>query len=167
MQPEGRIVGEEGTIGNSGRFGMSGFLGNVVHSLDSKKRLTIPADWREMTGTPSNLVVLPSVTEKCLWIYPEREWSRRLEKLRTVSSADESTRQAIRVLASQSERVSWDAQGRIRIKDELLEYAGLMNQVVLVGAFERMELWEPDLWKQQIGSVDQISLKKAVQSVGL
>jgi len=146
---------------------VSGFLGSVVHLLDSKKRLIIPADWREMAGAPPQLVVLPSVTEKCLWVYPEQVWSRRLEKMLTVPSADEATRQAFRVLASQSERVSWDAQGRIRVKDELLAYAGLTNQVVLVGAFERMELWEPDLWKQQLGSVDQVSLKKAVQSVGL
>ena len=145
LQQEGRVVGERDIVENGGPTGMSGFLSHVIHSLDSKKRLTIPADWREMTGAPPNLVVLPSVTEKCLLIYPEREWNRRLEKLRAVSSANEAVRQALRVWASRSERVSWDAQG----------------------AFERMELWEPDLWKQQVGSVDQISLKKAVQSVGL
>ncbi|MCX6996736.1 MAG: hypothetical protein NTV49_06545 [Kiritimatiellaeota bacterium] len=167
MQPEGSIVGEKDTMENGGTTGMSGFIGNVIHSLDSKKRLTIPADWREMAGAPPHLVVLPSVTEKCLWVYPERIWNLRLESLRAVSSANEAVRQAMRVWASQSERVSWDAQGRIRIKDELLGHAELSNQVVLVGAFERMELWEPDLWKQQVGSVDQISLKKAVQSVGL
>ena len=155
-------------INESGQLtGQGGFLSTVVHSLDAKKRLIIPADWRELTGVPARLVVIPSMTEQCIWLYPARDWSRRLEKLRNVSSADEDVRQAVRVLASRSELVSWDAQGRIRIKDELLSYAALTNQVMLVGAFERFELWEPDLWKQQVGAVDPISLKKAVQFVGL
>jgi len=150
---------------------MAAFLGNFVHALDGKKRLTIPAEWRELTGVPSQLVVLPSVTEsdadKCLWVYPVREWNRRLEKLRSVSSADEGVRRALRVLASRSEMLTWDGVGRLRVRDDLLSHAGLAGQVMLVGAFERFEIWEPELWKQQVGSVDSISLKKAVQYVGL
>ena len=150
---------------------MAAFLGNFVHALDGKKRLTIPAEWRELTGTPAQLVVLPSVTEsdsdRCLWVYPLREWNRRLEKLRAVSSADENIRRALRVLASRSEMLTWDGVGRLRVRDELLNHAGLTSQVMLVGAFERFELWEPELWKQQVGSVDSTSLKKAVQFVGL
>ena len=152
-------------------MGMAGFLGQFVHALDGKKRLTIPSEWRDLTGAPSQLVVLPSVTvsdeDKCLWVYPMRAWSLRLEKLHAVSSVDEKTRRALRVLASRSEMLTWDGVGRMRVKDDLLKFAGLSNQVVLVGAFERFELWEPELWKQQVGSVDQASLQKAVQSVGL
>jgi MraZ protein len=96
-----------------------------------------------------------------------REWNLRMGKIRAVPSADEEKRRALRVLASRSEMLTWDGVGRMRVKDDLLKFAGLSNQVVLVGAFERFELWEPELWKQQVGSVDQTSLEKAVQSVGL
>ena len=162
-------MGEIVTSENSAA-GMASFLGNFVHALDGKKRLTIPVEWREMTGSPAQLVVLPSITdnaaEKCLWIYPMREWKVRLEKIRGVSSAD-AVRKAFRIIASQSEMLAWDGVGRLRVRDELLKHAKLTNQVMLVGAWDHFELWEPELWKQQVGAVDQVSLQKAVQSVGL
>ena len=163
-------MGDNVTVENSA-VGMAGFLGQFVHALDGKKRLTIPSEWRDLTGAPAQLVVLPSVTvsdkDKCLWVYPMREWNLRMGKIRAVSSADEEKRRALRQLASRSEMLTWDGVGRMRVRDDLLIYAGLSSQVVLAGAFERFELWEPELWKQQVGSVDQTSLQKAVQSVGL
>jgi MraZ protein len=113
------------------------------------------------------LVVLPSVLEPCLWVYPARIWNARLgPKLHQVSIADEEIRRAMRTLASASELLPWDAAGRLRIRDGLLEHAGLTGQVVLVGAFERFELWEPGKWKQQ-HAVDPTGMKQAIHSLGL
>ena len=142
------------------------FVNTYSHSLDSKKRLTIPSDWRELVGAPRRLFVLPGVTVKCLCVYPAREMTRRLEKLRNLSIADEKGRQLARTLASRSDLVPWDSQGRIRIKDELLDFADLVNQVVLVGTFDGFELWSPDQWKQQSGSMDQMGLGEAARYVG-
>jgi len=150
---------------------MAGFLGSFVHALDGKKRLTIPSEWRALTGDPAQLVVLPSVSdseaEHCVWVYPVRAWNSRLAQLRQVSSVDEAVRRAMRIWASRSELLTWDAAGRLRVRDELLKHAGLTGQVMLVGAFERFELWEPEQWKQQEGAVDSTAMKKAVQSIGL
>lgn len=146
--------------------GQGVFVNTYTHSLDSKKRLTIPADWRELAGVPKRLFVLPGVNDKCLCVYPAREMTRRLEKLRNLSIADEQGRQLARTLASRSDLAPWDSQGRIRIKDELLNYAGLVNQVILVGTFDGFELWNPDQWKERIGSVDQRQLGDAARYVG-
>ena len=146
--------------------GQGVFVNTYAHSLDSKKRLTIPADWRELVGVPRRLFVLPGVNVKCLCVYPAREMTRRLEKLRNLSIADEKGRQLARTLASRSDLVPWDSQGRIRIKDDLLNFADLVNQVVLVGTFDGFELWSPDQWKQQSGSMDQMGLGEAARYVG-
>ena len=132
---------EDGTIGGASEMAGQGvFVNTYTHSLDSKKRLTIPSDWRELVGVPRGLFVLPGVNDKCLCVYPAREMTRRLEKLRNLSIADEKGRQFARTLASRADLVPWDSQGRIRIKDELLEYADLVNQVVLVGTYDGFEL---------------------------
>ena len=158
---------EERDITMSGELAGHGvFVNTYAHSLDSKKRLTIPSDWRELVGVPRRLFVLPGVNVKCLCVYPAREMTRRLEKLRTLSIADEKGRQLARTLASRSDLVPWDSQGRIRIKDELLDFADLVNQVVLVGTFDGFELWSPDQWKQQSGSMDQMGLGEAARYVG-
>ena len=92
--------------------------------------------------------------------------TRRLEKLRNLSIADIQGRQLARTLASRSDLVPWDSQGRIRIKDDLLDYAALVNQVVLVGTFDGFELWSPEKWKEQTSSVDQPKLGEAARYVG-
>lgn len=154
------------TIGTGDMATQGVFVNIYTHSLDSKKRLTIPSDWRELAGIPKRLFVLPGVNNKCLCVYPAREMTRRLEKLRNLSIADERGRQLARVLASRSDLVPWDSQGRIRIKDDLLQYGDLVNQVVLVGTFDGFELWSPDRWKEQTSQVDQPQLGDAARYVG-
>jgi MraZ protein len=124
-----------------GLAGHGTFVGKFTHALDPKRRLTIPAVWRLQVGDPPVLYVLPDFHEKCLCLFPAADWMRRIEKLRRHSLADRKARQLARVLGSQSELLPWDVQGRIRIKDELLAQAGLTDDVVLVGAFEYIEVW--------------------------
>jgi MraZ protein len=145
--------------------GQGVFVSNYTHSLDPKKRLTIPSEWRAQIGESGSLYVLPDVQHKCLCVFPGAEMVHRLGRMRNHSIADGKARQFARVLASQSDLVSWDSQGRIRIKDELLEFANLVDQVMLVGAFDRFELWEPDHFRDA-GGMDQDGLKEAAQYVG-
>ena len=141
------------------------FVGSFVHSLDPKKRLTIPSDWREQVGEPTTLYVLPGVDTACLSVLPAREMSRKLDKIRKHSMSDKKARHFARVLASRSDLVSFDSQGRIRVKDDLLSFAGLTDQVMLVGAFEGFELWNPQRWKEHGGDDDR-SLEDAATYVG-
>jgi MraZ protein len=152
--------GTENLVGAKGVF-----VSTFKHSLDPKRRLTIPAEWRDQVGTPNNLYVLQSVHEKCLCIYPAAEIMGRMKNIRQHSIADKMARQFARVLASKSDLVAWDSQGRIRIKDELLEYAGLVDEVVLVGAFDCFEVWTPERLKES-GGLDDNSIKDAAQYVG-
>lgn len=141
------------------------FVNTYEHSLDAKKRLTIPSVWRETVGVPSQLLVLPGVNDKCLCVYPAREITRRMESLRNLSIADAKGRKLARTLASRSDLVPWDSAGRIRIKDDLLNFAGITKDVVLVGTFDGFELWEPKLWKQA-SIIEQADLGEAAQYVG-
>lgn len=143
-----------------------GFVSNYVHSLDPKKRLTIPSGWRSMVGSPACVYVLPDVHHKCLVAFPPAEFMRRMERIRKHAFADARARHFARVLASQSDLVAFDSQGRIRIKDELLEFAELESQVVLVGAMETFELWSPKNSKDEIKGIDQAGLLEASTYVG-
>lgn len=67
--------------------------------------------------------------------------ARRLGQLRAGGSLDQRDQQAIRSFASGAEMLVWDAQGRIRIGENLLAHAEVKEQVVLVGTLTRIELW--------------------------
>ncbi|MDD4872830.1 MAG: hypothetical protein PHR77_19940 [Kiritimatiellae bacterium] len=141
------------------------FVGEFTHSLDPKKRLTIPSEWRVQVGTPKSLYVLRDVTDKCLCVFSASELQRRIESIRHHSIADTKARQFSRILGAKSDLVAWDSQGRIRIKDELLDFAGLIDQVVMVGTFHSFELWNPDNWNKVSGS-DTGTIREAAQYVG-
>ncbi|MEI6166545.1 MAG: hypothetical protein WCS52_05070 [bacterium] len=142
------------------------FMGTYTHSLDPKKRLTIPSDWRECAGLSAGLYVLPDLEGRMfLSVYPAREMIQRLQKIRNLSVADVKARQFARILGSQSQLAPWDSAGRIRINDSLLEQGKLTDQVTLVGAFDHFELWNPELWKQ-VGSTGPADLGEAARYVG-
>jgi MraZ protein len=123
------------------------FVGFFLHSLDTKRRLTIPLGWRRQVGVPESLFVAP-IHDKCLYVLTAREMVKRFGKSAGHSFADPEAASADRELAAQSELLEWDSQGRIRIRDELLEHAQLTDQVALVGAFERFEIWNPKTWEK-------------------
>ncbi len=143
------------------------FVNYYKHVLDSKRRLTIPAEWRELVGQPSTLYVLPGVHDCCLTVLPAREMLKRLSESRQrLKLSDQKARQFNRILASRADLVTWDTAGRIRVKEALLEYARIVSHAVLVGAFEGFELWNPDLW-QASGALDQKQFADVAGYVGL
>lgn len=141
------------------------FVGEFTHALDPKKRLTIPSVWRALVGAPPSLYVLPDLHHRCLNVFPMRSMVQKLEKIRSISLGDKKGREFARILGEASDLVAWDSQGRIRIKDKLLDFGGLGDRVVMIGAFDRFELWSPD-HRGEAGAFDQPSLEEAATYIG-
>lgn len=154
--------------GLSGLLGIANvFAGTHTHALDAKKRLTIPSDWRSYVGQPEQLFILPSTVELCLDVYPVRTMSEMLRNMPRNSVADPEWQNRLRTISANADVAGWDAQGRIRIKDRLLDFARLSSEVVLVGVLDRFELWSPELWKLKQPEIDQQKLGTAMRSAGL
>ncbi len=149
--------------GGGGTF----FTGEYEHSLDPKRRLTIPSEWREVVGEPRKFFILPGVESKCLSLYRVPDFMGKLRRLQEHSIADPKARQMARILGSRSSFLGWDSAGRIRIKDDLLEYAELSQKVVLLGALDRIELWSPGNWGALKSESDMDGLEEAVRYVNL
>ena len=141
------------------------FVGSHTHSLDSKKRLTIPSEWREAAGNLP-LFVLKGVDQPCLYVFTARDMAKRLEKIRSISVANAKAQQFIRSVFSSADRLEIDSAGRIRVSDRLLEHAGITGQVELVGVGGRFELWSPEQWNKQNSQLDPQSFAAAAASIG-
>ena len=157
---KGWIMDNSDTLLENEISGVGVFVGEFIHSLDSKKRLTIPSVWRVQVGTPKSLYVLPDFHSRCLNVFPAGEMARKLEKLRRQSMTDRKAMEFASVLGAASDLVPWDSQGRIRIKDKLLNFAGIKDEVVLIGALDKFQLWNPKD-RPDIGEIDQKSLTEA------
>ena len=87
---------------------------------------------------------------------------RLTEKVR----AGEADQQALRAFSASAHQVKLDSQGRIGIPERLREFADLSDDVVVVGALERVEIWNAERWQELAATSDQ-SLTQAVTELGL
>ncbi|MFO1490606.1 MAG: hypothetical protein U1F77_07080 [Kiritimatiellia bacterium] len=123
------------------------FMGSFRHALDPKKRFTIPSEWREELAPETRVVVLPAFDKPCLMMLPQSEVRRRVrESMGSRSVVDARSQQLARMVGPESCNAEWDSQGRIRIRDELLEEAGLKSEIVMLGVLSGIELWSPENW---------------------
>jgi MraZ protein len=120
------------------------FIGEYTHSVDDKKRLSVPVKFRKELGRRA---VVTLGLNKCLALYPTKEWKSFAEKLSKLSMGKSEDRGFSRAMLSGAFEVDIDAIGRILIPDTLKEYAGLKEKVVLTGVFDRVELWDEEGWR--------------------
>ena len=120
-------------------------IGEYVHTLDSKKRLSLPAKFRKEIGKK---VVVTRGLDTCLFMYPEKAWSRIAQKLAELPMGRSDTRALSRFILSGATETDVDAAGRILVPDYLKEFAGLRGKVVLAGTGERVEIWNEKAWEE-------------------
>lgn len=139
--------------------------GTYEHALDPKRRLTIPSVWREVMASPAYLYVMADPHDACLTIVPPDALQQRLQRLRQQPLFDEGTSEALRDLFENAEYLAVDVQGRIRIGDELLAFAGLESGVVLRGIGVRIQLWAPARRPRRTG-IDSAAIANAAKALG-
>ena len=120
------------------------FVGSFTHALDAKRRLIFPSSWRNLAGESNRLFAFPHPEDRCLYLYTAQEMMRRLGQLRSGGPLDKTDERAVRSFTAGGDMLVWDAQGRIRIAENLLAHAEVKEQVVLVGALTRIELWSAE-----------------------
>ena len=119
------------------------FLGTHMPRLDDKGRLFLPAKYREELAAG---LVITKGQERCLYVFPEPEFGRITEALRTAPVTAKAVRDYSRVFfASASDEIP-DKQGRITIPAGLRDYAALQRDCVVIGANTRLEIWDAAAW---------------------
>ena len=129
--------------------GSNALMGEFEHSLDPKKRLTIPREWRKAMGDPDFVYVMRDRNGKCLDLLPKAEMESLLAKLREKALFDPALTKAAMLIGANSEQLMLDVQGRIRISDKLLQFANLTTTVVMAGSVRMAKLWNPEAYAEE------------------
>src|SRR3989344_6567268 len=109
-------------------------IGEYQHTLDSKKRLAVPAKLRKEVGEKA---VLTRGLNNCLSLYPLAEWQKLTDKLSQLPTGQGDSRGFSRLIFSGAMEVEMDQLGRILVPDYLKDYAGLKQKTVIVGVNNR------------------------------
>jgi transcriptional regulator MraZ len=126
---------------------VAGFVGRYEHSLDTKGRVILPARFRaafEQGG------YLTENREGCLALWTPGEFERQMGAMQDRASQGRANRNRARLWAATSHEVEIDRQGRMPIPAHLREFAALQGDVLVHGAIDRVELWNPQAWEERV-----------------
>ncbi len=130
---------------------MASLKGTYKYSVDSKGRVNIPSKLRkQLTDDIKDNFVITRGFDKCLFIYPLDEWSKLENHLRTLSTYEPSHRLFVRKILELASDVQLDTQARVTIPSELREYAGIEGEILILGALDKIELWNPKIYDEYI-----------------
>lgn len=130
---------------NSFKLWITMFIGEYTYSIDEKKRLAIPAKFRELLGKKA---VITRGLDNCLFLYPVKEWKKLAEKLSKLPLSQSDARGFARLMLIGAMDVNIDNLGRILVPDYLKKYGSLNKKVVIAGVFDRIEIWDSKKWDE-------------------
>lgn len=132
---------------------MSSFKGSYDYSIDNKGRINIPAKLRKYVSPDANdTFIITRGFEKCLFVYPQDEWNKLEDSIRSLSPTNPQHRFFMRVLLQQAVESQLDGQSRITIPKDLLQFASIEDEVTILGVLEHIEVWNPKEYKQYLTS---------------
>lgn len=128
---------------------MIGFLGEFEATVDAKGRFLLPAGFKkQLAEGDGGKFVINRGFEKCLSLYPLSSWEPVATKINSLNDFDPKVRQFKRYFLNGATFVEPDSAGRILLPPTLKEYAGLLKDIVLVPAGNKMEIWDTGKYKE-------------------
>ncbi len=131
--------------------------GRHAHSVDHKGRLFIPSKLRKkLISAKKRMVVVTRGFDRCLSIYSLNVWKGFEKKLLALPQSKRRNRFIVRYFLENKEEVEVDSQGRIKVAQHLLDYGEIQKEVVISGVGDRIEIWNPEIHRKWIESMERI-----------
>ena len=140
------------------------FRGANYHSVDDKGRVIIPLRFRNELG---NTFVITKGLDKCLFVFREKDFQDMEEKLLQQPALDRHTIRLQRWLVAEALETQVDSQGRVAIPNNLREFASIQEDVTIVGATNRIEIWSKDGWDAFNATLSDDEITSSASEVGL
>jgi len=144
------------------------FYGEYTHSIDRKGRLILPARFREVSK--ENNVEKFFVTrglDKCVFMFSEYEWSVQEQKFKNMPFTRQESRNFNRLFFSGAVEAIPDRQGRFIIPKYLKDFAGIKQETIVIGVANRIEIWDPAVWKEYFSNSSRAFEKTAENIINL
>jgi MraZ protein len=146
-EPAGFAGGATWELGQVQRF-----FGTYEHSLDGKGRVILPAKFRPSFDHGGYLT---QFRDGCLALWAPDDYLRQAEEMNERARTGRNDRNLARFWAAATQELDVDRQGRLMVPVRMREYAGLESEVIVVGAFDRVELWSPARWHDTVEPEEQ------------
>ena len=127
---------------------MARFIGRYEHAVDEKGRVILPAKFRTFFEHGG---FLTQHHDGCLALWTSEDFDSQMQEMHEQAKTSRERRNLARFWAQASYELDVDRQGRMVIPARLRSFAGLDTDVLVLGAIDRVELWDPARWEEKIG----------------
>jgi MraZ protein len=131
---------------------VAGFVGRFEHSVDTKGRIILPARFRDSFTRGG---FLSQDQEGCVALRTPGEFERQMAEIQEDARHGRDGRNRARIWARNSSEVEIDKQGRMPVPGHLREFAQLEGEVLIHGAIDRIEFWNPSVWETRVQPSEQ------------
>ena len=138
------------------------FVGSYNHSLDAKKRVFIPAKFREELGEE---FYITRKFEPYLSVYTAEDWQEYVDIISKLPEADAAELQDYLLGAAQ--KCTPDASGRIVLDEKLMKHAKIDKALVFVGSGKQIKIWAEEIWNERENKRDLDSIREIMRRYGL
>ncbi len=143
------------------------FRGQFIHTIDSKGRTSLPAQYRTALQRRGKQPPFLTNGNGHLLLYPYEDWCAYEQQILSVPRVDPNVQAYVRFMVSGATPCTIDKQGRILVPPPLRAQANLEREVVFAGVGECIELWDKDRFDSEqartAARLPEISMQVASQ----
>ena len=126
------------------------FIGKYYHALEENNRLSLPKKFREI----ETAWIVTRGLDGGLFLFRAANFNQELNKLSQRTFTKKAHRDFIRLMTNEAQEVTADNNGRVSLPEYLIKFAQLKKELVIVGSYERIEIWDRDIYHQYLAQIE-------------
>ena len=136
------------------------FLSTYTNKVDKKGRVSVPAPFRSAVSAHdfNGIVLFPSLKHAAIE-GAGMDYIARLTGIIDQLPPFSDEADAFSAILASCHQLAFDPEGRIMLPEDLMEVAGITEQVCFVGRGQTFQIWEPAAWK--VAEAEARSLARA------
>lgn len=136
-------------------------VGSYQQLVDSKGRIILPGAFRQSF---SKSFIISAGFDRCLFLWKKEEFGSFVERELSRTALSPDARKLSRWFHSNAHEVARDSQFRFLVPPPLRDYAQLNREIILVGAGNRVEVWNRTEWQRYMEEASP-SIEKVAESL--
>jgi MraZ protein len=138
------------------------FLGTFDYAMDERGRVPLPPRYRD--AFRDGIVLSQGSPDRCVRVFTPSAFEDHATQFTAPSPVRRKGRDLRRVLYSSSHYAQLDPQNRLLVPGQLRSYANLTRDVLMIGAGECLEIWEPEAYRAEMARIEE-SLEGTLESI--
>ncbi|NEV93761.1 division/cell wall cluster transcriptional repressor MraZ [Psychroflexus sp. YR1-1] len=138
---------------------MNTLIGSYECKVDTKGRLMLPSGLKKqmLSVLEEGFVLKRSVFQPCLELYPMSEWNLLMDKMNALNRFNKKNNDFIRKFSAGVKVIEVDANGRLLIPKDLIEFASIEKEIVVSSAINIVEIWDKEKYESVISESEDFA----------